>query len=199
MLVQTLKTLYSPDTPDTDIYRILNDSRYITDIRKGAEIPILLNTGFRFSTHLGKFMDLYFDLYNKEVIRTPESPLFLKPPQLLGFIGTIRDTQYIDHAVEKICVQINNAEYGLDDSDDILMGLGIVDLDNIDDVISNGSKLSSIAIIDAEDKKLDYSTFIIYGDGEPIQLPLRKSFGDLVYFDGSRFSKNNPDYEEYDY
>ncbi|MEO8774299.1 MAG: hypothetical protein ABI371_08235 [Gelidibacter sp.] len=196
MLAQTLKTLYSPDE---DIYSILNQSHCITKIRKDSEIPLLFHTGFKFCTHRGIVMDLYFDLKHQEIIRTPEFTHVLKPLPFMGHIGTITNTPYVDFVTEKLCVKINRAEADLSNPDNILRGLGFVDYYNSDIVIAKGYHLPTIEIMDAGNKKEDYSFFQIIEGEEVIQLPLRKSFEDLVFFDGTIFSEYNLDYYEENY
>lgn len=206
MLVETLKTLYSPNSSVKEILKILNNSRYITEIRKAPEIPLLFNTGFRFSTHLGTPMDLYFDLNYHEVIRTRESPYELKPPHLIGFIGTIKNTQYIDQVIEVFCIHMDKAEVALANSESLLRGLGIVDYFNADKVIAEGSCLSTIEIINGIGEKKDHTFFQLIEGNKITQLPLRKTLDEPVFFDGTRFSEynlghfeNDEDEEDYRY
>ncbi len=188
MLSDILKTLYSSNG---DIYQILNQSRYIIDIEKKSDFLLLFNTGFRLSTHKGVYMDLYFDLMNQEVIRSPQSPLPIKPPHLLGFIGVILDSKYLERAFNYFCVNIDSTKADFSDPDDLLKGVGLVNYSNIDEVVEKGSLLPVIEILDGNNEKQDHSTFQIINEEECIELPLRRTFGPTVFFDGIRFSEYN--------
>lgn len=187
MLSDILKTLYLGD--DSDIYRLLNRSRYITDIEKNSDFLLLFNTGFRFVTHKGTYLELYFDLLNQEIIRTPKSPLQIKPPHLIGFIGTIVESQYLERVFDYFCVNIDTRFTTSPDQEDLLKGLGFVNYLNIDEVLNNGSFSSEIEILDGNGDKQSHSMFQIIDGDRCINLPLRRTFDHVVFYNGSLFSE----------
>lgn len=187
MLSDILKTLYFGD--NTEIYRIINQSRYITDIERETDILLLFNTGFRFITHKDTYMELYFDLLNQDVIRTPKSPLPIKPPHLIGFIGAILKSQYLERVVDYFCVNLNSKETTSPDPENLLKGLGLVNYLNVDDILYNGSISSEIDILDGNGKKQSHSNFQIVDDEECINLPLRRTFEQIVFYNGTWFTE----------
>lgn len=199
MFVQTLKTLYSSHSSIREIITILNNSRYITEIQPVAGNPLLFNTGFRFFTHLNTPMDLFYDLNNKEFIRTRESPYPLKPPHLIGFIGSITDSEYIDRVIGQYCLHFNKIKSDLSTSDEVLTGFGFVDYFDSDNVVAKGSDLSAIEILDSDGRRLSSSVFQIIEEEGITQLPLRKTFYDPLYFNGTEFSEyRTRDYDKDD-
>lgn len=191
MLADILETLYSDDSDIYDIIDILNESRYITDIEDPGSLW-LFNTGFRFNMHTGKYMDLYFDLKNQEVIRIPESPYDRKTPQLIGFLGQIGETGYIDSSTTCLCIWIDSNTPDSPEPDDIFKGLGIVEPQDGSQISENGSVLVSFNMLDGNGDRYEHSSFQIFNEDESIELPLRRTFEPSVYFDCYEFSEYRP-------
>jgi hypothetical protein len=189
-LSDILKTLYFGN--DSDIYKILNQSLYITEIENKTDILVLFNTGFRFITHKGTPVELYFDLLNQNIIRNSKSPLPIKPPHLIGFMGVILKYQYLERVLDFFCVNIDSQKIITSKSTDLFQGLGLVYYFDIDEVLTNGDFSTEIEILDGNNERKTHSSFQIINDNDCVNLPLRRTFNQIVYYNGSWFSEYRP-------
>lgn len=196
MLSKILSSLYVGSI--SEIYSILNQSIYITDL-KNKNDALLFHTGFGFKSHKGTMFYLYYDLKSATVIRTPEikNPLYGKIPQLLGLLCPLNGSDYINNFRTKLITSFilgkpNDAEENIE-----MKGFKGIDQFTLAEIFEPDNlqeKNKRVTLVsDDGTEQLSHENFEI-NNNEQIEtkFPLYKTFNEIVFINSFSLTKYDP-------
>jgi hypothetical protein len=182
-----LRVIYSNDL--SKIISVLNLSEYVTNFLPDDK-SIVIHTGFVFTTHKAKLLELFYDIKNETLIRQIRLKK-LALPQLNGLVANKDKRQYFNNSVGIVLTEIPQ-----NDNNGIFYHLksprSYFDNENINE----------IKVI--KDNKREYtlkSFNVKKGKTVKSKYPFYKTLTDLVFYDGHSFSRYvpaNSENEEFD-
>ena len=191
MLIDILNKLYSNSSQD--VFSILNSSIFITEM-KNKNDAILFHTGFRFQTHKASLVDIYYDLYSKQIIRYSHNPskTHERPPHLIGSLCKVGDSGYIENCYKWLITSISVKDLNNKNDDNILKGLlgnNILDLDSLTFVLG---EIKEVPVMDDDGNLETHKVFKLFDVNDVKELPLQKNFAGIVFFNGFKFNEYSP-------
>ncbi|RZM25403.1 MAG: hypothetical protein EOO88_19435 [Pedobacter sp.] len=194
MIAKILTDLYFGTS--IKVFGILNQSIYITDIKKSDD-TILFHTGFTFRSHKGTVFYILYDVHTGVLVRAHESKntIYGKIPQLLGLLCPVDDSGFISHYYSSLVTSISSAYFDQADGAeamDAVFGTGYTsgEIFNTKDL---KVKNETVVLGDPRESVQElHNNFTLESNGNILVFPLYKTFPEIAFMSGNTISKYDP-------
>ena len=167
-----------------DVLKVLNRSVYSTKLNKLDNELFIIHTGFSFTTHKGKEMEIYvgFSTTSNEIVIIRQSRAdwsYRWVPLLNGIVVKITEkNHHLNQVDHKFCDEVKeiNNDYQIH----------FIELETSDSILNLDAK----KLIDT------LGLFSVITEKEVLKFPWTRKLSQKVYLDGLRFSSTAPRIEE---